>query len=68
MTTEIRDTAKDSVESTLTSGQAITQGDMSVAKPNLAQSYDVMRQEENRKAATSGRRPLFRNFNISEMT
>lgn len=63
----VRDKAKASVEAVLEGGQSVQQGDLQVSKASLAAAHDIQVQEESREAQRSGRRPLFRNFNLSEM-
>jgi len=61
----ISDKAKTAVEKTLDSGQSFTLGDMSVSQPAVAASHDVYKDELDRAARKSGRRPLFRGINLS---
>ncbi len=63
----LQELAEESVESTLSAGQSISQGDMSVSKANLAQAHEIMTQEEDRAARKSGRRPFLRNIDISRV-
>lgn len=65
MAETIKDAAKESVDKTLESGQTVTQGDMSVTRANLATAHKILKDEDDRKARRSGRRPLFRSFNLS---
>jgi hypothetical protein len=65
MTDSIRTKAKESIESTLEGGQSISQGDMSVSKASLRDAHAVLVEEDTRRAARSGRRPMFRGINMS---
>jgi hypothetical protein len=59
--------AKASVAATLSQGQSSTIADVSVSNANLADAQAIIAEEENRTARKSGRRPLFRSINISEV-
>jgi hypothetical protein len=61
----VRDAAEVAVEKILEQGQSISQGDMQVSRASLRDAHAIMRDEDDRTAQKSGRRPLFRNLNIS---
>lgn len=63
--TAIETKAKSAIESVLDGGQSITQGDLQVSRASIAATHAILVHEEQRAAAKSGRRPLFRGFNIS---
>ena len=65
MADEIKDLAQASVEATLSGGQSVSQGDMSVSQANLRDAHEILKEEENKEASRNGRRPLFRNVNMS---
>ena len=60
----IKDQAEDSIGETLSSGQSVSQGDMSVNRAPLRDALNILREEENRAARKKGRRPLFRGINM----
>ena len=60
----IKDQAEDSIGETLSSGQSVSQGDMSVNRAPLRDALNILREEENRAARKKGRRPLFRGINL----
>lgn len=60
----IQDHAEDSIGETLSSGQSVSQGDMSVNRAPLRDALNILREEENRAARKKGRRPLFRGINM----
>ena len=65
MSENIKTKAEASIESILDGGQSITQGDMQVSRASLRDAHAIVKEEEDRLARTSGRRPLFRGINIS---
>ena len=65
MSENIKTKAEASIESILEGGQSITQGDMQVSRASLRDAHAIVKDEEDRLARTSGRRPLFRGINIS---
>ena len=60
----IETAAAAAVESVLTGGQSVTQGDMSVSKASLRDAHAVLMHEEQRQSRKTGRRPLFRGMNL----
>ena len=63
----IKEIAEQSVKDTLEAGQSIQQGDMNTSRASLKDAHAVAIDEEGRSARKTGRRPLFRNLNISGM-
>ena len=61
----IKEKAEASVEAVLDEGQSVTQGDMSVSRANLRDAHAILTMEDDRTARRTGRRPLFRNIDIS---
>jgi hypothetical protein len=59
------DKAEASVNAVLDGGQSVTQGDMSVSKAALRDAHAILKDEQDRTAQRSGRRPLFRGINLS---
>lgn len=60
--------AKTSVAATLAQGQSSSIGEVSLTNANLADAQAIIESEENRTARKSGRRPLFRSLNLSEVS
>lgn len=67
MTDTIKDLAEASVQATLEGGQSISQGDMSVSQARLRDAHEILKEEENKEAVRNGRRPLFRNVDMSRV-
>lgn len=61
------DIASAAVESALTEGQSSSIGDISHSKTPASSAYSILEKERDRAAQLSGRRPLFRGFNLSRM-
>lgn len=64
------ETAADSaLTDALANGQAANIGDgLNIQKVPARDAYDILRQEQERRARSAGRRPLFRGINMSGMS
>lgn len=62
---QIKTAAEAAVESILSGGQQVSQGDMSVSQAPLSAVKSLLDHEEDKAARKAGLRPLFRNINLS---
>jgi len=68
MAQELQDQIDSALSSVLSGGERIQQGDMSVGMAPLRDIYAISIEAKNRGERKTGRRPLFRQFNLGAMS